>query len=155
MKARMKSPALVLPGGVETLLALGGPAESSGLSRSLRELVNLRAAQINGCAVCIDIHSRALDKLGEPKHRIFSVAGWREAPYYTDAERAALALAEAGTRLSDHPEAVSDEIWSEAARHFDEKELAGLVWSIAAINLWTRLNAITGQVSGEWTAQYA
>lgn len=86
--------------------------------------------------------------------RIFSVAAWREAPYHTDAERAALALTEAATRLADHPDAVSDELWDEAARPFDESQRSGLVLAIAAINTWNRINAATRQISGEWIGDW-
>ena len=114
------------------------------------ELVHLRASQINGCGVCVDMHTRTLKRGGESDERLFAVSAWRDTPYFTDAERAALALTEAATRLSDRPDPVSDEIWKEAARHFNEKELAGLVLAIAAINAWNRLNVTTRQVAGEW-----
>jgi AhpD family alkylhydroperoxidase len=117
-------------------------------------LDGLRASQINGCAVCLDLHSRALKKLGQREEKIATAAAWREAPYFSDAERAALALTEAETRLADRGDAVPDAIWQEAARQFDERALAALVLSIGAINLWNRLNATTRQPSGEWTAQY-
>jgi AhpD family alkylhydroperoxidase len=112
--------------------------------------VHLRASQINGCSVCVDMHAEELEKAGETPKRMFAVAAWREAPYFTEAERAALALAEAVTRLSDRADPVPDDIWNEAARHYNEPALATLVLSIAAINLWNRLNAATRQVAGEW-----
>ncbi len=155
MEPRMKNPALTLPGVMEAITALQKPIAKCGLPRSTLELTNLRASQINGCSVCLDIHSRALKRMGEKDERIIAVAAWREAPYYTDAERAALALTEAATRLSDRADAVSDEVWSEARRHYDETALSALVTSIGLINLWNRLNAATRQVSGEWTAQVA
>jgi AhpD family alkylhydroperoxidase len=151
----MKSPALTLPGAMETIQLLSKSVEQGGIPRKTVEMLNLRASQINSCSVCVDMHSRALKKLGETDARINSIAVWREAPYFTDAERAALALTEAGTRLADRADPVPDAIWDEAARHFDEKELSAIVMSIATINLWNRLNALTRQVSGEWTAQYA
>jgi AhpD family alkylhydroperoxidase len=154
MKPRMKSPALTLPGAMEALQLLSRSIEQGGIPRKTLELLNLRASQINGCSVCVDMHTRALKKLGEKDERVAMVAAWREAPYYTDAERAALALTEAATRLNDRADAVPDEIWNEAARHFGEPALSSLVMSIAVINLWNRLNAATRQVSGEWTAQY-
>jgi len=154
MQARMKSPALTLPGAFDALMALVKSVEAGDVPRSTLELMNLRASQINGCAVCLDMHSRALKKLGEPDERIFAVAAWREAPYYSDAERAALALTEATTRIADRPEPVPDEIWNEAAQHYSEKALSSLVLSIALINVWNRLNAATRQISGAWTAQY-
>jgi len=110
----------------------------------------LRASQINGCSICTDMHSRELKGLGESDKRIFTVAAWRESPYFDDAERAALALAEAGTRLADRPDPVADEVWDEAARHYDEEQLAALVLTIATINAFNRVNAITRQITGDW-----
>jgi AhpD family alkylhydroperoxidase len=155
MQSRMKSPALTLPGAMEALQALSKTLESGGVPRQTFELANLRASQINGCGVCVDIHSRALKKLGEADERIFAVGAWREAPYYSDAERAALDLTEAATRLSDRADAVPTEIWNEAARHYSEVALATLVMSIGMINLWNRLNVATRQIGGPWTAHLA
>lgn len=154
MQARMKTPALTIPGAMEGLQTVIKSIEKSGVSRTVLELTNLRAGQINGCSVCVDMHSRALRKLGEKEERIFCVGAWREAPYYSEAERAALALTEAATRLADRSDPVPDDIWNEAARHFDEKQLGGLVLSIGLINLWNRLNAMTRQISGPWVADY-
>jgi AhpD family alkylhydroperoxidase len=151
----MKSPALTLPGAMEGLTALQRSIAKSGLPRSTLELTNLRASQINGCSVCLDIHSRALRRIGEKNERIIAVAAWREAPYYTDAERAAFELTEAATRLNDRADPVPDEVWREAARHYNETALSALVMSIGLINLWNRVNAATRQVGGEWTAQVA
>jgi alkylhydroperoxidase family enzyme len=100
------------------------------------------------------MHARILKKLGEKDERIFAVGAWREAPYYSDAERAALALTEAATRLNDRADPVPDDIWNEAARHYDETALGALVVSIGLINLFNRLNATTRQVGGEWISQY-
>jgi len=149
IQARMKNPVFVLPAVLEALQALSKATQKAGLSPQLGELVNLRASQINGCSVCVQLHADALKKAGESDERIFGVAAWREAPYFTEAERAALALAEAETRLSDRAEAVSDEVWAEAARHYDEDELAALVVAIATINVWNRLNATTRQPAGQ------
>ena len=113
--------------------------------------MQLRASQINGCSVCADMHSRELVRAGESIERIFTVAAWREAPYFNDAERAALALTEAATRLADRSDPVPDEVWQEAARHYLEPQLAALLISIATINAWNRLMAASRQVSGEWT----
>ena len=118
-----------------------------------QELLELRAGQINGCSVCIDMHSRELKAAGEPDERIYTVAAWRETPYFTDAERAALALTEAVTRLADRPDPVPDEVWDEAARHYDEDQLGALVLAIATINAWNRINATTRQITGEWVEQ--
>lgn len=154
MQPRMKSPALTLPGVREAILAIAKTTESSGVPRTTLELLHVRVGQINGCSVCVDMHSRALKKLGESDARLFALAAWREAPYYTEAERAALALAEAETRLSDRADAVPDEIWQEASRHFTEAALAALVTAIATANLWNRLNVTTRQVTGDWIAKY-
>ena len=154
MQSRIKSPVFTLPGTQDALLKIGKIIEGSGVPRATLELVNVRVGQINGCSVCVDMHSRALKKLGENDVRIFAVAAWREAPYYTEAERAALALAEAVTRLSDRSDAVPEEVWKEASRHFSEAALGALVMSIALANLWNRLNVATRQVTGDWVAQY-
>ena len=151
MEARMGNPAGVVPGAMQALLALGKVFEDAGVPKQLLNLVYLRSSQINGCSVCIDMHARDLKKNGETDERLWSVAGWRDAPYFTDEERAALALAEAVTRLSDRPDAVPDEVWNEAADHFDEAGLAALIMGIASVNLWNRLNVATRQVAGAWT----
>ena len=100
------------------------------------------------------MHSRDLKKAGEPDERLFAVAAWREAPYFTDAERAALALTEAVTRLADRSDAVPDDVWNEAVRHYDEPALAAILLAIGQINVWNRLNAATRQVTGPWVAQF-
>jgi AhpD family alkylhydroperoxidase len=153
MEPRMKSPVFTLTGVLDALQALSEAASDTGLPRSTVELVGMRASQINGCAPCLDIHGRAAKKAGETDERLLTLAAWRESPYFDDAERAALALTEAGTRLADRADQVPDEVLAEAGRHFDERALAALVVAIAAINTWNRLNVITGQVAGEWTAQ--
>ena len=155
MEPRMKSPVFTLPGVLDALQALSKEAGDTGLPQSTVELVGLRASQINGCAPCLDMHGRAAKKAGETDERLLTLAAWRESPYFDDAERAALALTEAGTRLADRVDPVPDEVLAEAGRHFDERALAALVVTIAAINTWNRLNIITGQVGGEWTAQWA
>ncbi|ETK32148.1 hypothetical protein MPTA5024_31265 [Microbispora sp. ATCC PTA-5024] len=115
----------------------------SDLPPATLELVKLRASQINGCAFCVHMHSRDAKKAGETDERLWSVAAWREAPFYTEAERAALALTEAATRLSDRPDPVPDEIWDEAAKHYDDTTLAALVVAIATINAWNRIAVTT------------
>ncbi len=112
----------------------------------------MRASQINGCGVCLVGHVRGAKKRGETDDRIAAVAGWRDAPFFTEAERAALALTEAVTRLSDRSDPVPDAVWEEAARHYDEGQLATLVLAIANINVWNRLNVATRQVAGAWEA---
>jgi AhpD family alkylhydroperoxidase len=154
MQPRIKSPALTLPGTREAILSIVKATESCGVPRATLELVNVRVGQINGCSACVDMHSRALKKLGESDTRIFALAAWRETPYYTEAERAALALAEAATRLSDRADAVPDAVWKEASGHFSEAALGALVVTIAVANLWNRLNVATRQVTGDWIAQY-
>jgi len=136
---------------MQALQALGKVSHQAGLPPKTLELVNLRASQINGCGVCAVQHPRIARKLGETDERLFAVAAWRDAPYFTDAERAALALTEAVTRISDRADPVPDEIWDEASRHYDEQALAALVLAIASINVWNRLNVATRQVAGqEW-----
>lgn len=149
MKPRMTQPAMVLPEAMQAMLALGGSTKASGLPENLFELIHLRASQINGCAFCADMHSRALKRHDETDDRLYTVAAWHDAPFFTDAERAALALTEAGTRLADRSDAVPDEIWEEAKRHYDEKQLAAIIIHIAAINAWNRMNVITRQVAGK------
>lgn len=150
MQARIKNPAMIFPEVLEALRAIGKSVEKGGVPQKTLDLVHLRASQINGCSVCVDMHARLLKKKGETDERLFAVAAWRDAPYFTDAERAALALTEAATRLSDRADPVPDEIWNEAARHYDERGLSALVINIALINAFNRLNVATRQVAGEW-----
>ena len=154
MQPRMNNPAMAVPGAMEALQQLGAAARRPGVPETTLYLVEARASQINGCSVCLDMHSRELKAAGEPDERVFMVGAWREAPYFSDAERAALALTEAATRLADRPDPVPDEVWEEAARHYDESQLAGLVLAIAAINAWNRINAATRQITGEWVEQF-
>jgi len=154
MQSRMKSPALTIPGAFDAMQALGKAVEHGELPRTTIELTNLRASQINGCSVCVEMHARALKKLGEKDERIFAVGAWRESPYYSEAERAALGLAEAVTRIADRADPVPDDVWNEAARHYRAAALSALVLSVSLINVWNRLNAATRQVAGAWTAQY-
>ena len=155
MKARIKNPALSVPGALDALRQLGESATTAGIPETTLYMVDLRASQINGCAVCVDIHSRELEYAGESSERIHTVATWREAPYFSDAERAALALTEAATRLADRADPVPDEVWDEAARHYSEPQLAALVVAIATINAYNRLNATTRQPTGEFVDQIA
>jgi AhpD family alkylhydroperoxidase len=155
MQARIKNPAMTVPGALEAAQKLGASASTAGIPETTLYMVHLRASQINGCSVCVDIHSRELEQAGESSERIHTVAAWRETPYFTDAERAALALTEAATRIADRPDPVPDEVWDEAARHYSERELAGLVVAIATINVFNRVNVATRQVSGKWVAHIA
>ena len=153
MHARIDNPAVTVPGALKALQRLGGSAKQSEVPETTLYLVELRASQINGCSICVDMHSHELKLAGEPDERINTVAAWRETPYFTEAERAALALTEAATRLADRPEPVPDEVWDEAARHYDEAQLAALVIAIAAINAFNRINTTTRQISGDWARQ--
>jgi len=150
MQSRMPNAATLIPEAMQALYALNAAVEKSSLSQTTVGLVQLRASQINGCSVCVDMHARIMKKQGETDERLFAVAAWRDAPYFTDAERAALALTEAVTRLADRPDPVPDDIWNEAARHYDDSALAALLVAIATINVWNRLNVATRQVAGEW-----
>jgi len=150
MQARMTNPAMVLPDAMQPIQALFQAISKGGVPESTLELVHLRASQVNGCSACVDAGARSARKAGETDERLFAVAAWREAPYFTDAERAALALAEAATRLADRADPVPDEIWDAATDHFDEQGLAALVLMIAVTNLFNRLNATTRQVAGAW-----
>jgi AhpD family alkylhydroperoxidase len=154
MQPRIDNPAMTVPGAMEALQKLGPAARRAGVPATTLYLIEARASQINGCSVCLDMHSRELKAVGEPDERIFMVGAWREAPYFSDAERAALALTEVATRLADRSDPVPDAVWEEAARHYDERELAGLVVAIAAINAWNRINAATRQITGEWVDQW-
>lgn len=149
MQARMNNPALVLPDAMQALQALDKSTEDR-LPYTTRKFIHLRASQINGCSACVDMHSRELKKAGEKDQRIFAVAAWRETPFYTDAERAALALTESVTRLSDQSDPVPDHVWNDAKHHYDESELAALVVTISLINVWNRFNVSVKQPVGAW-----
>jgi AhpD family alkylhydroperoxidase len=153
MKTRMsQNPMMIVPGALQAMQAL------QTLRKSVQQqgvvpwrtidLVQLRVSQINGCSFCVEEHARFLKEAGETDERLFAVAAWRDAPRFTDAERAALALAEAVTRIADQVDPVSDAIWDEAARHYDEQELATLVLMISTANLFTRLGTATRQGAG-------
>lgn len=148
MKSRMNHPALVVPNAMQSLLSLSAAAADCGVPRATLLLSQLRASQINGCGFCVDMHARELRKDGTSEERIAACAAWRDTPYFSDAERAALALTEATTRISDRGDPVDDETWAAASRHYDERALAGLLLNIGAINLWNRLNVATRRVAG-------
>jgi AhpD family alkylhydroperoxidase len=151
LEPRIANPAFAVPGAMDALMAMNKAISRVGISPRTLELMHLRASQINGCGVCAVQHPKIARKLGETDDRIFAVAAWRDAPFFTDAERAALALTEAVTRLADTADPVPDSVWEEASRHYDEQELAALVLSIATVNVWNRLNVATRQVAGqEW-----
>jgi AhpD family alkylhydroperoxidase len=150
MEARITNPAFAVPGAYDAFMKFMGAVNAVDVGIDT-ELLTLRASQINGCGVCVHGHTILLRKAGESEERIAAVAAWRDAPWFTGAERAALALTEAVTRIADRPESVSDAVWAEAAEHFDEQQLAALVLAIGAINLFNRVNVATAQVSGSWT----
>jgi AhpD family alkylhydroperoxidase len=147
----MTHPVSVLPDAFKALMSLSNAIRAAGLDETTAGLVELRASQLNGCSVCVDMHARDLRKNGESDERLFGVAAWRESPYFTDAERAALALTESATLLPHPGEPVPDDVWAEAARHFDEPQLAALVFEIAMINLWNRINIMVKAPVGAWS----
>jgi AhpD family alkylhydroperoxidase len=148
MKSRMQNPAKLLPGAVEAIQGLAKIPFQAGVDKKVLELVHLRASQVNGCSFCVDYGARSAKRSGETDQRLFAVAAWRETSYFTDAERAALALAESVTRIADSGVPVPDVIWDEAARHFDEKSLAAIVLWISTTNLFNRINTATRQPAG-------
>ncbi|ABF42514.1 Alkylhydroperoxidase AhpD [Candidatus Koribacter versatilis Ellin345] len=150
MKSRMTNPALILPEAMQALRTISTLIEKAGVPVTTLQLIELRVSQINGCSVCLEMHAFVAKKAGETDTRLVALAGWRDAPYYSDAERAALALAEHVTRLSDRSDPVPDTVWNEAVRHYDEKGLSALLLAITSINTWNRLNVATRQVAGEW-----
>lgn len=148
MQARMKNPLMVVPDMMPALMALAKAMSQGGVPMTTLNLVGLRASQINGSSVCVDMRAREARKAGETEGRLFAVAAWRDAPCFDDAERAALALSEAVTRLSDRTDPVPDEVWNEAVRHYDERALATLVLTIGMVNFGNRVNAATKQQVG-------
>ncbi|MGP9018077.1 carboxymuconolactone decarboxylase family protein [Streptomyces sp. BR1] len=149
MEARMQNPAMVLPDAMQAIQGLYKATYAGGVPAGLLALSHLRASQINGCSPCVESASGQARKAGESDEKIFSVGAWRETPFYTDSERAALALTEHVTRLADREDPVPDAVWNEAAKHFNEQELAALVLHIAVSNLFNRLNATTKQQAGQ------
>ncbi len=145
---RIQNPAAILADAGPGIQALIRAAHQGGVPRGTLELVHLRVSQINGCSACVDSGARAAMKSGETPERLLAVAAWRHGPFFSEAERAALALAEDATRLADRSDAVPDEVWNEAARHYDERALAWLVLAIAMVNVWNRLNVTTRQPAG-------
>ncbi|GAA0942937.1 carboxymuconolactone decarboxylase family protein [Pseudonocardia zijingensis] len=152
LEPRIAHPTFLVEGAGPALQALARAVLGAGVPRRTLELVDMRVSQINGCGSCLLGHARMARRAGESDDRIAVLAGWRDAPFFTAGERAALALAEAVTRIGDLPDPVPDDIWDEAARHYDEQSLGALVLAISMINLWNRLNVATRQVAGavEW-----
>ena len=153
MQSRMKNPAMVLPDAMKGIQNLYKAMHQGGVPQQLLELVHLRASQINGCSACVYAGVEGARKAGETDDRLATLAAWREAPFFTDAERAALALAEAATRLADRSgDAVPDDIWDAAADHFDERQLAAIILMVAVTNLFNRINATIKEPAGaSWT----
>ncbi|MCR3746483.1 carboxymuconolactone decarboxylase family protein [Lentzea californiensis] len=137
---RIANPIMSVPGAMKALLDLSAAAGSTGIDGDYVELICLRVSIMNGCGTCIDYHTKLLRQANVADEKVYAVAGWRDVPYYTDAEKAGFALAEQITRVH-----VSDDVWDEAAKHYTEEQLAGLVIAIGAINLWNRMNVATGQ----------
>lgn len=148
LQPRMTNPIIAVPGALQAMIALSKAAGRTGLPSRTAKLVHLRASQINGCSYCVEMHARELREVGESFERVVGVAAWRDTPHYDEAERAALALTEAVTRLADRPEAVPTDLWEEATRHYDEPALGGLLIEIAAVNVWNRVNVATQQPAG-------
>ncbi|HLX09653.1 MAG TPA: carboxymuconolactone decarboxylase family protein [Thermoanaerobaculia bacterium] len=142
MKARIRY-AKVAPGAFEAMDALDRYLQECGLDKPLLLLIQLRASQINGCAYCLDMHWKDLTAIGEREQRLYSLDAWRECPYYSDRERAALVWTEAVTRIADGH--VPDTVYEEVRPHFSEKELADLTVAVATINAWNRLS-ISGRI---------
>jgi AhpD family alkylhydroperoxidase len=155
IKQRMKNPVMLLPEVLKAAYSLAAAVRKSDVPPQTLLLVQLRASQINGCSFCVDMHSRELREAGETDERLFGVAAWYESPYFSEAERAALALTEAVTRISDHANAVPDNVWNEAARYYDDQALASLIINIGLINFWNRVNVSVGQVAGEFRDEIA
>ncbi|MEU9379123.1 carboxymuconolactone decarboxylase family protein [Streptomyces sp. NPDC048255] len=148
MTARMGNPAVVVPGAMDALQAAHKAVSGTGISERTLELVSIRASQINGCGVCLDMHHKIAKKHGETDDRIHVLAGWRDTSYFSDAERAALAIAESVTRLADRTDAVPDAVYDEAAKHYDEAQLGALILHVGLINVWNRINIATHQLAG-------
>jgi AhpD family alkylhydroperoxidase len=150
-KTRLKNPAILIPEAMAPLQALGQLlGQLKGDSMRAASLAMMRASQLNGCALCLDGSCMLLRQFGETEERLFAVSAWRESSRFTAPERAALALAESMTRLSDRSDPVPDAVWDAAASYFPERDLALLVLGIATQNLYNRINVTTRQVSADW-----
>lgn len=145
---RMPNPASLIPGAMQALIAVTKAVNGAGLDPKVLALSHLRASQINGCGPCVAAGAQQSRHHGVTEEQVHAVAAWRETPWFSEEERAALALTEAVTRLADHPDPVNDQVWDAAAKHFDQKELAALVLNIAVTNAFNRLNAPTRQQAG-------
>ncbi|KAA2259455.1 carboxymuconolactone decarboxylase family protein [Solihabitans fulvus] len=147
---RMPNPAVLVPEAMEALMAVTKAIVGAGVDGKLLALSHLRASQINGCGPCVAGGVHQAGRHGATANQVNAVAAWRETPWFSDEERAALALTEAVTRLADRPDPVPDHVWDLAAKHFDQKELAALLLNIAITNAFNRLNAPTRQQAGTW-----
>ncbi|KOX01856.1 MULTISPECIES: carboxymuconolactone decarboxylase family protein [Streptomyces] len=150
MDARINYFGNALAGKVMKHLNSAGAAVHAALPVATQELVKIRASQINGCGFCTDMHTKDATAAGEEQQRLNLVAVWREATVFTDAERAALELAEQGTRIADGAAGVSDEAWENATKHYDEDQLVALMSLIAVINAYNRINVINRQPAGDY-----
>lgn len=150
MQPRMANPAMIIPEAYPAIVALNEAAHKGGVPERTLGLLHLRVSQINGCVACMESGSCSLQEEGESDTRLLALAGWRTSPLFSDAERAALALSEAVTRLDDREDAVPDAVWDEAARNYDEKGLAALILAIATTNVFNRLNVSTRQDGRSW-----
>ncbi|HYT92240.1 MAG TPA: carboxymuconolactone decarboxylase family protein [Gemmataceae bacterium] len=148
---RMPNPATLIPEAMEALIAVNKSIQRAGVDGKLLALTHLRASQINGCSPCVAGGAVQSRHHGATEKQVYAVAAWRETPWFSEEERATLALTEAVTRLADNPNPVPDEVWDVAAKHFDQKELAALLLNIAITNAFNRLNAPTRQqAGGKW-----
>lgn len=141
------------PEGYQGMIGMEVAVRRCGLERSLVELVKVRASQINGCAFCIDMHTKDARAHGETEQRLYALSAWRETPFFTDRERAALAFTEAVTRLADGH--VSDAVIDEAKAHFDELELTKLLYAVVLINAWNRLGVTAAKPVGDYQPRRA
>jgi AhpD family alkylhydroperoxidase len=154
LKARMPNPVMMMPAVMTALQGVGQALPREGRVASANAWAQLRASQLNGCSVCVGMHTAMMKRSGETEDRLFAVSAWRDSPLFSAAERAALDLAEAMTRLSERPDPVPEAVWNEAAKHYTEAELAILVVGIATINAWNRINVTTRQVAGDWIRSF-
>ncbi len=150
IEPRMTNPAAVIPDAWEGIKRLLVAVQKGGLPAPTLELVHMRASQINGCSACIEGAIRHAHRSGELDKRLLMVSAWHHSSHFTAAERAALELAEAITRLADRPDPVPDETWARAAQHYDERALAALILHVALTNVFNRLNVSTRQPPGDW-----
>ncbi|MDI3403746.1 carboxymuconolactone decarboxylase family protein [Streptomyces cavernicola] len=140
----------VVAKAIKHLATAGTAMADSALPPATRELVLLRCSQINGCGMCVDMHTKEAARSGESSVRLHLVATWRDSTVFTEAERAALALAEEGTRIADAAGGVPDDVWENAVKHYDEDQLGALLVTITVINAFNRLNVITRQAGGAY-----